>query len=154
HTAKPMKKIEKSHFSETVPVVRLYLPDLQDLIQRFAGEGVTVTIQHAEAQYDSLEELREHVGGYVRTLDLDFRFRAGEAEGHRSGHCSVDFKDENVRLFCDRHFELQLLQLIPWLRQRKRLFARQRTPIRFAFAALGLLAIMFAPSAIGLLTSQ
>jgi hypothetical protein len=55
---------------EYIPAVKLYREDLDALLSLFQSYCDTVTISDADSEYESLDELKHHVGSRVRTIEL------------------------------------------------------------------------------------
>jgi hypothetical protein len=55
---------------ETIPAVKLYREDLDEILFLFHVYCETVTISDANSEYESLDELRQHVGSRVRNIEL------------------------------------------------------------------------------------
>src|SRR5687767_14198457 len=103
-----MRKIEPSIFSRRVPVARLYLADLEQVVALVSKPRTEVSIDHGDTEYDSLSELRSHAGNQLRKLRIHARHPWNEEEGHReTAHISVDFENTYIWLQADKRFELE-----------------------------------------------
>jgi amino acid transporter len=55
---------------EYIPAVQLYREDLDALLSLFGTYCATVTISDADSEYESLDEMKQHVDSRVRTLEF------------------------------------------------------------------------------------
>jgi hypothetical protein len=53
-----------------IPDVRLYREDLEEILSLFHHFCETVTISDADSEYESLDELKQHVGSRVRNIEI------------------------------------------------------------------------------------
>jgi hypothetical protein len=55
---------------KTLPSVKLFREDLEELLSLFRAYCETVTISDADSEYESLDELKLHVGSRVRNIEF------------------------------------------------------------------------------------
>jgi hypothetical protein len=55
---------------ELIPDVKLYREDLDEILSLFHHYCETVTISDADSEYESLDELKQHVGSRVRNIEI------------------------------------------------------------------------------------
>ncbi len=89
-----MKRLpQSSNIYEAIEPVRVSLDDLEDIVGQLNNAGLEVLIRSDNIQYDSLQELREHRGLSVRSLDIEARIRE---HGYRK--LELEFDGARVRV--------------------------------------------------------
>ena len=118
-----MKKIAPNRFSEVIPVVALYESDLNEITETIHQRAnAQVVFQYRDAEFESVEDLRTHLGEFLRTLEINASIN--DKEHYEYGRLSVNFTDRFVILSADSNFELQYRRISELLSSRRRVSGR------------------------------
>lgn len=139
-----MRNIPPSNFFEVLPVVSVYESDLQDILDTVSQRPhANVVIQHGEAEFESIEDLRAHRGELLRTLTI--RADVNDRDYSDYGLLSVSFTSRNVLLHADSVFELQHRRIKDILLARRRISGRIPDPLWFSISPLIFLLLVATP---------
>ena len=73
--------------------VRLYLDDLEHIVQVLKGRGFEVKLSDNDYEFDSLEEIKEYRGKKTSILNINGK---GDGDWH---DISINFSKRNISLF-------------------------------------------------------
>lgn len=118
-----MKKLSPSSLTGRTSVVLLYEPDIKHIADLLATRpGSVVTFKCGDSEFESIEDLRQHLGEVLRLLKIEAEVK-GSGLGEY-GSISVDFWDDRVFVHALSGFELQFHQVLDLLRPKRRLIGR------------------------------
>jgi hypothetical protein len=103
-----MKRITDSSLNATLPAVRLYLEDLDQIVALLKTTGRVITIKDEDHEYESFAEVFDARGPTLRNLDIT----AG------GNYASVGFAGPLTHVHADPEYRAMGLELVELLRRR------------------------------------